>query len=82
MKNKKKKSRKISINVKRTFLILFSVFVTGTAVGMFLLYGPYSGFRRLLITTAMTTKSHQYLATWWYSDEEINKVLANNYVVK
>jgi len=82
MKNKKKKSRKISINVKRTFLILFSVFVTGTAVGMFLLYGPYSGFRRLLITTAMTTKSHQYLATWWYSDEEINKVLANNYVVE
>ena len=82
MKNKKKKIKKLSINVKRIFLIIFSIFVMGTAVGMFILYGPYSGFRRLLITTAMTTKSHQYLATWWYSDEEINKILANNYVIE
>ena len=46
----------------------------------FLLYGPYSGFREWLITTAMTTMNHQYLATWFYSDKTIQEVLAKNRV--
>ena len=46
----------------------------------FLLYGPYSGFREWLITSAMTTMRHQYLATWFYDDETIQEVLNNNKV--
>ena len=30
----------------------------------------------------MTTKSHQYLATWFYSDETINKVLESNKIIE
>ncbi len=56
--------------------------VIGLASGMFLLYGPFAGFRNLLITTAMTTKSHHYLATWFYSDEEIARVLEYNKVIE
>ena len=52
----------------------------GVATGLFLLYGPYSGFREWLITTAMTTRSHQYFATWFYDDETINEVLNKNRV--
>ena len=52
----------------------------GVATGLFLLYGPYAGFREWLITTAMTTKSHQYLATWFYDDETIREVLEKNKV--
>ena len=52
----------------------------GVATGLFLLYGPYSGFREWLITTAMTTRSHQYFATWFYDDETIKEVLEKNKV--
>ena len=43
---------------------------------LFLLYGPYNGFRDFLVTTAMSTMRHQYLATTFYSDEYINRVLS------
>ena len=46
----------------------------------FVLYGPYSGFRNWLITTAMTTMNHKYLATWFYDDETIEGVMQENYV--
>ena len=49
---------------------------------IFLLYGPYDGFRNFWITTSMTTMSHQYLAKWFYSDEVIQKVLAMNEVIE
>ena len=79
---KKKKRKKISLSIKRVFLLLASLGVIGFATGLFLLYGPIVWFRNTLITTAMTTKSHQYLARWFFSEEYINKVLANNFVVE
>ena len=48
---------------------------------LFLAYGPISYFRNLLITTAMTTKSHHYLAYTLYSKATIEKVLASNYII-
>lgn len=74
--------KRINNNIKRTFLLLFSIFILGTSMGIFLLYGPYNKFRNFLITTAMSTMSHQYLATWFYSDEMIQEVMANNYIVE
>lgn len=49
---------------------------------LFLLYGPYNGFRDWLVTTAMSTMHHQYLATTFYSEEVINKILENNVVIE
>ena len=49
---------------------------------MFLLYGPITKFREWYITSAMTTMTHQYLATWFYSDETINDVLSKNTVIE
>ncbi len=54
----------------------------GAITFLFLLYAPFSNFRSWLIPTAMTTMSHQYLATWFYSAEEINKVLSENQVLE
>ena len=51
-----------------------------TVLGM--LYLPGTGFKDWLITTAMTTMNHQYLATWFYNDYDVNMVLANNTVVE
>ena len=54
--------------------------IIGVSSGGLLLYGPYSGFRDWLITTAMTTMTHQYFATWFYDNETIEKTLSQNKV--
>lgn len=75
--NVKKKSIK-----GRIFKLIFALFILGIMVGVTILYGPWHGFRDWLITTAMTTLNHQYLATWFYSDETIKSVLDNNTVIE
>lgn len=77
-----KKKLKISLKVKRFFLLLFSIGIIGLSSGLFLLYGPYTWVRNTLVTTAMSTMSHQYLARWFYSDKYINSIMANNYVLE
>ena len=74
---KEKKSKKIWLRIIITIIILG---ILGISTLAFLLYGTYSGFREWLITSAMTTMRHQYLATWFYNDETIQEVLDNNKV--
>lgn len=47
---------------------------------LFFTYGPISYFRNLLITTAMTTKDHKYLAYIFYSEDTVKKVMSENYI--
>ena len=68
------KKRVITI-VGCSILFLFLLF-------LFLFYGPIYSFKEFWITSAMTTMRHQYLATWFYSDEYINKVLKNNNIIE
>mgnify|MGYP004599184523 FL=1 len=72
--------KKKTKNWKKIWLTLIILAIIGTSTGGFLLYGPYSGFRDWLITTAMTTMTHQYFATWFYDEETIQAVLAKNKV--
>ena len=81
-KENKKEKKKMKKGIKITLIIITSFIAIGIATGLFLLYGPYKGFREWLITTAMTTQSHQYLATWFYSDKTIQKVLSENVVIE
>ena len=80
-KEERTKSKKKSIKGKifKTILVLI---ILGIISGLTLLYGPWNGFRDWLITTAMTTLSHQWMATIFYSDETIQTVLSNNMVVE
>lgn len=75
----KKKKGKGKIVFLKVILILF---VIGAVSGLTLLYGPWHGFRDWLITTAMTTLSHQWMATIFYSDATIQEVLNNNTVIE
>jgi exopolysaccharide biosynthesis protein len=68
--------------VKKVFTVLFILGTIGICSVLFLLYGPFSAFREWLITTAMTTMTHQYFATWFYDDDVINYVLSNNKVIE
>lgn len=69
---KKHKSKNIIIGI--FLFLLFS--------GLFILYGPWHGFRDFWITTAMTTMNHQYLAKWIYSSKTIDSVMNNNKVIE
>lgn len=75
---KKIKKNKSNHKFIKILLILFSC---GVLSLVFLFYGPWSGFRNFWITTAMTTLNHQYLATYLYSEETINRVLEENRVI-
>ena len=79
--NEKKEVKKKS--VFKTFLkIILILFIIGIISVCTLLYGPWNGFRDWLITTAMTTLSHQWIATCLYSDETIQTVLSENAVIE
>lgn len=65
--------------MKKTLKFLIAIDIV-VAICFFLTYGPINYFRDFLITTAMTTKSHKYLARTFYSEKLINKVLSENYV--
>lgn len=85
-KNSKKSSKKVKSKKTNTittvFTALFSLGTVGIIVVLFLLYGPFSGFREWLVTTAMTTMTHQYFATWFYDDETIAYILDKNKIVE
>ena len=77
-----RKSRKKMSKKKKVLTVIISFFITIIIVFIFLLYGPYKGFRNWLITTAMTTMNHQYLATMFYSQDTIDKVLKENKIIE
>ena len=78
-KNKKEKKPK---KKRKKLVIGLSTVVGLFGIILFLLYGPWAGFRNLWITTAMTTMNHQYLATLLYSDETIQEVLKQNAIIE
>ena len=80
-KRRRKKNKKLKL-YKRILLFLTGFIITEIIGVAFLLYGPLPKFRNWLVTTAMTTMNHQYLATMFYSDETINKILEQNKVIE
>jgi exopolysaccharide biosynthesis protein len=77
---------KLKKKFKKPLVVIFFILLTAyTAVGFGFTYKLYySGkdFKEWLVTTAMTTMSHQYLANWFYSDYEIASVLSQNVVIE
>lgn len=80
-KSKKQKKSKKHMKIWKKLLIAIIILgIIGISTVAFLFYGPYKGFRDWWITTAMTTMRHQYLATWFFSQETIDEVLSKNRV--
>ncbi len=76
---KEKKEPKMKLWQKIVVILICLGLICGSGLA-FLLYGPYPNFRNWLITTAMTTMNHKYLATWFYDKDTIDEVMQNNYV--
>lgn len=74
---KKNKSTKRKTN---KLFIASIILDTLAIIFLFFAYGPISYFRNLLITTAMATKDHKYLARTLYSEKTISEVMSSNYI--
>ena len=81
-KSKKVKRAKSKDTFAKILLVVLILALIGIMSLLFLLYGPWSGFRDWLITTAMSSMRHQYLATWFYDDKTIQECLNKNKVVE
>lgn len=62
--------------------IFLSLEILGSSTFLWLMYGPNPFFRDWLISSAMVTMNHQYLATWFYSEKEIYEALEKNKIVE
>ncbi|MEG0771157.1 MAG: phosphodiester glycosidase family protein [Clostridia bacterium] len=75
-KNKKKKKVKKRVKFAVVIFILVCQMIFLPIFGVALAYyGPFTNVRDVLVTTAMQTMSHKYLATWFLSEEKINEIL-------
>ncbi len=70
-----KKSKKIK---KVILFIIFQIIFIPILSIILVYYGPFVNTRDMIVTTAMTTMSHQYFATWFLSDEKIEEILKKN----
>lgn len=57
----------------------FCLLAFGTAFAL-IFHGPLVGLKELYVTTAMTTYTHQYLAYWFVSAEEIQQIMEKHQV--
>ena len=81
MKNKDKKEKNTNKR-DNIFMIILSFCDVIAVTVLFLLYGPYNGFRDWLVTTAMGTMNHQYLATTFYNMDRIEEILSQHSTVE
>lgn len=58
--------------------ILFQVIFIPILSVILIYYGPFTNIKEMLVTTAMTTMSHQYIATIFLSDAEIAQIMEKN----
>lgn len=76
---------KKELKFKKTIVFALSITLTLAIVfsGLtFLLYGPYSYVRDYIITSAMTTLNHQWIATMLYDEQQIDAVMRANTVIE
>ena len=67
--------RKFKIGI---LFLLFQIIYIPALTILLVFYGPFTNTRDMVVTTAMTTMTHQYFATWFLSEEKINEILRAN----
>ena len=75
-KNKNSKTKKVLKWI--AFFLIFQIIYVPILSIVLIYYGPFTNTRDMIVTTAMTTMSHQYFATLFLSKEKIDEILAKN----
>ena len=77
---RKKKHKKLKDSIRKIILtVLMTLYVVCYFDLLVVLYVPKE-FKEWLITTAMQTMHHQYFCKWFYSPDDIDYVMSQNYV--
>jgi exopolysaccharide biosynthesis protein len=73
-------NRKISVAGKLTiaFIVVLQILLTSFICMMLVYYGPFNVIKKYIVGTAMSSKDHQYLATWFLSQAQIDNILAKS----
>lgn len=79
-KSKKGKRAKKKSLFKRTIFIIFQIvliifLLSVLGINLFFKTSLFQKYKELWVVTAMSTMNHQYLATWFLSDEEIEEIM-------
>ena len=72
-KEKRARKPKKQRRIYRTTIFIFLVDLL-VAACFFILYGPYSYFRNVLITTALKTKTHAWIAYTFFDEKTIDEI--------
>lgn len=81
MGKKKKVKKKKRLSLKVFFLFLIFEFAFSAATGPFIVfYGPFKNVRKTIVGAAMSTLSHQYIATTFLSDQKIKDILKDDVI--
>ncbi len=75
--SKKRKKKRLSFKLFIAFLVFEFVF-TGITGPFMLYYGPFENAKSTMVGAAMTTLTHQWIATTFLSQERIDKILGEN----
>ncbi|MDZ5252944.1 phosphodiester glycosidase family protein [Clostridium sp. LIBA-8841] len=75
--NRKKRRSKKKWKTLAMF-IAFELIFTAITAPFILLYGPFQNAKRTYVGAAMTSFSHQWMATTFLSNEKINEILNSN----
>lgn len=68
--------------VKNWYIVLLAILDLGALGCLLLAYGPFGNFKSYLVTTAMSTMNHKYVARVLYSENTINSVLKENVIIE
>jgi exopolysaccharide biosynthesis protein len=68
------KNKKFSWKIFMIFIV-FQIFFTGLSTTLFVFYGPFNNLKRLVVGTAMSSYSHQYIAKMFLSDKKIEDII-------
>ncbi|MBO3442910.1 exopolysaccharide biosynthesis protein, partial [Clostridium haemolyticum] len=60
--------------------IVFEFIFTGITGPFMLYYGPFENAKNTMVGAAMTTMTHQWIATTFLSQDRINEILNKNKV--
>lgn len=72
-----KKKKKFSLKLFMAFII-FELIFTGMTGPFMLYYGPFENAKSSMVGAAMTTMSHQWIATTFLSQERIQEIQGKN----
>ncbi|MFL0251100.1 phosphodiester glycosidase family protein [Clostridium neuense] len=77
--NENFKRRKLKKKISKTkfivYFFIFQILFAFLTAPWIVYYGPFSNLKKTIVGTAMSTFSHQFLATMFLSDAKIQKIL-------